>query len=163
MAGRGPAPKPADLRQRRNKASTNAHLPSEADSAENEVPDLPPLDCEDDDGSPVDWHPMVTEWWDSVWRSPMASEFVESDKRGGLFELALLRQGFWTATSRTGRLEAAREIRLQDVRFGLDAISRRRLQWEIDRGEEAAEKTKSRRVRKSAKPSKDPRGVLKVV
>lgn len=161
MAGRGPAPKPSALRQRRNRTTTSATLPSEAESARNEVPDLPPRDCEDDD----DWHPKVVEWWKAVWRSPMAVEFLDADMRGGLIVLAGLYQDFHTATSRTGRKDAATEIRLQEARYGLDPISRRRLQWEVARGEEAEKRRKGGKPPKAkkGKPAADPRAVLRAV
>lgn len=155
MAGRGPAPKPAAMRQRRNKTSTRAQLPTEAEAADYEVPDL----HDRDDGEA--WHPNVLEWWASVWRSPMAREFLDADMKGGLYLLADLHQLRWTATSRTALLDAAKEIRLQEVRFGLSPIDRRRLQWEIARGEEA-----ERRRSKAKSPQKsegDPRAALKAV
>ena len=156
----GPTPKPAHLRQRRNKTTTAATLPSSAESANFEVPDLPEL--KDELGDPVPWHAMVIEWWTSVWRSPMAAEFLGADMRGGLYELAVLRQDFWSADSASARRAAATEIRLQDERFGLSTIARRRLQWEIEKGESAAERTTKRRTRAKSAPKDDPRGVLKL-
>lgn len=156
MAGRGPPPKPAALRQRRNKTSTRAQLPTEAEAAGFEVPEL----HERDDGEA--WHPNVLEWWESIWRSPMAREFLDADMRGGLYLLADLHQVRWTTTSRTGLLEAAREIRLQEVRFGLSPIDRRRLQWEVARGEEA-ERRRSESKPPKANDGDDPRAALKAV
>lgn len=148
-------PKPDELRQRRNRSATKATLPTPEESAENEVPQLP----ERDGG----WHRMVTEWWESAWRSPMASEWLRSDMLGGLYEIAMLRQDFWTADSQGKRQAAASEIRLQEVRFGLSPIDRRRLQWTIEQGETAAERTAARREAKRPKPGKDPRAALKVI
>lgn len=153
----GPAPKPSSLRQRRNKTTTKASLPSTADAAEFEVPDLP--GCPDEEG----WHQYVIEWWEAVWRSPMAAELLDADQRGGLIVLARLYQDFHTATSRTARKEAATEIRLQEARYGLDPISRRRLQWEVARGEEAEKKRRSGRApKRDESDGEDPRSVLKV-
>lgn len=110
------------------------------------------------------WHPMVSAWWDSVWRSPMASEYLDTDMKGGLFQLAVLHQDFWTADSPGKRLSAAAEIRLQEVRFGLSPIDRRRLQWTVEQGEVAAERTEARRQSKRPpKAGTDPRSVLKAV
>lgn len=105
---------------------------------------------------------MVREWWASAWRSPMASEWLESDKRGGLFQVAVLHQDFWTAETPRERLMAAAEIRLQEVRFGLSPIDRRRLQWTIEQGETAAERTAARRESKRPRAGADPREVLKL-
>lgn len=93
----------------------------------------------------------------------MASEYLDSDMRGGLYRLALLYQDMWACETARDRLEAAKEIRLQEVGFGLSPIDRRRLQWEVEKGESAAEKTKTRRKRKRPPVTDDPRGVLKVV
>ena len=79
----------------------------------------------------------VVEWWDSVWRSPMASEFLDVDRRGGLYLIADLYQARWTADSASAIANISKEIRLQEARFGLSPIDRRRLQWEVARGEEA--------------------------
>ena len=158
MAGRGPPPKPSALRQRRNKTSTNASLPSAEEAAANEVPDLFPRD----DGMP--WHPMVIEWWESVWRSPMASEYLDADMKGGLYLLADLHQARWHAESRSGLIEASREIRLQEVRFGLSPVDRRRLQWEVARGEEAERKRRSPAPKAVSKEvGGDPRSALKAI
>jgi hypothetical protein len=117
-----------------------------------EVPDLP--------GERV-WHPLTESWWDDIWSSPMAPEFDHSDTHG-LFVLAMLVDAFWVEPS-TG---LAAEIRLQRQCFGLTPIDRRRLQWEIDRGEEAAQSTTKRRnaskptgARSRAKKT-DPRQML---
>lgn len=156
-------PKPSHLRQRRNKTSTAATLPSEAESARNRVPNLPKREG--------GWHPMVKDWWRSVWKSPMASEYLASDVRGGLYQLACLHQIFWQ-TNDLGLAGSAKlpglaaEIRLQEVRFGLSPIDRRRLQWEVERGEQATERTQSRKAKKAEPPkapAADPREVLRAV
>ena len=151
-----PIPKPPGMRQRRNKTTTRATLPSEAETANAKVPALPPISATEV------WHPMVVEWWASVWRSPMAVEYLESDKKD-LFVLARLHQDFWTATSSISRQSLAAEIRQQGQRFGLSPIDRRRLQWEIEKGERASQRTESRRKASKPDSKKDPRDVLKVV
>lgn len=165
MAGRGPPPKPAHLRQRKNKTPGEAQLSSAESSALNEVPELPGRSA-DSTGKTEPWHPMVVEWWSSVWRSPMASEYLDADKKGGLYLLADLHQARWDARDDPKLLkDIASEIRLQEVRFGLSPIDRSRLRWTIEQGETAAERTQSRRQAKVPKEpkGKDPRGVLKMV
>lgn len=152
-----PLPKPAHLRQRRNKTATRATLPSAAEASKNRVPALPKREG--------GWHPMVREWWRSVWQSPMASEYLDADVRGGLYLLADLHQARWMSQNDPRALVAlAAEIRLQEVRFGLSPIDRHRLQWEVERGETAAEKVSTRRSRTKAPPAPaaDPRDVLKI-
>jgi hypothetical protein len=91
----------------------------------------------------------------------MASEYLAADMKGGLYLLADLHQIRWTAKSPSQLIAAAAEIRHQEVRFGLSPIDRYRLQWSIDQGESAAERTKNRRKPK-ADSGVDPRSVLKV-
>lgn len=159
-----PRPKPDALRQRRNKVTTAAQLPTAEESATNEVPPLPDRSPKAD-GTTEPWHPMVVEWWESVWRSPMASEYVGPDIKGGLYMLADLHQLRWTVRDGMALKDIASEIRLQEVRFGLSPIDRQRLRWTIEQGEGAAERTEARRERKAppTKPVKDPRAVLKAI
>lgn len=105
---------------------------------------------------------MVIEWWETVWRSPMASEFLDADMRGGLYLLAELYQRRWTSEDTKEIREIAAEIRQQEVRFGLSPIDRRRLQWEVEKAESAVEKTQTRRQRQTATHAKDPRDVLRI-
>lgn len=156
MAGRGPAPKPAATRQRRNKKATKATLPPPSEAVENEVPPLPEREGE--------WHPMVMAWWSSVWCSPMASRYLDADV-GGLYLLADLYQKRWEARDDTGALvNLAKEIRLQEARYGLTPIDRSRLQWEVARAEEAEQKRPSRRTERAPEPpSGDPRAALKAI
>lgn len=144
----GPQPKPAARRSRPGrKTATAATLTAQTGSSM--APELPPLD----------WHPMTVVWWQELWASPMAPEYDESD-RHGLFKLAMLHNDFWTATSPTARIDVAKEIRLQEQRFGLSPLDRRRLQWEIERGAEAEERGRRRRTaptpEKTAKGRKKP-------
>lgn len=149
MGGRGPAPKPAQLRQRRNRRPGAATLEAPAHPR---VPRLPDLDG-------YEWHPLTRSWWRNVWRSPMAGEYLDTD-RDGLGRLAMLVNQFYV--ERDPKLLA--EIRLQEARFGLSPVDRSRLQWEVERGEEA------RRRRQPATPvsapvddAPDPRQLLRAV
>jgi hypothetical protein len=88
----------------------------------------------------------------------MAPEYDASDVHG-LYVLAELVDAFWNCESVTGRKDLSGEIRLQRQAFGLSPIDRRRLQWEIERGDEAAEagvRRRSSRVAK-AQAGADPR------
>lgn len=154
----GPPAKHPSVRARRNKTSTAATLRRDVSI---DAPNLP---------AGYDWHPMTVAWWADVWASPMAPEFDASD-RHGIFKLAMLQQDFWTAESARDRKEAAAEIRLQEQRFGLSPMDRRRLQWEIERTEDAKARGERRRGsvgQPPATPGKDgpggdPRGGLYAV
>ena len=122
---RGPAPKPAAQRRRRNKASTKAQLPVEG--RKGPVPSLP-------EG---EWSPLTLDWWQSVWASPMATQFLDTDYQE-LVRVAMLVEMFARDPSR----DLAAELRLQAARFGLSPIDRRRLDWEVEqKPDEAAVKS----------------------
>lgn len=135
----GPAPKSASTRARRNKVAGARTLQAAPDP---KVPELP-----EDAGA--EWHPMCRVWWNDIWKSPMAPEFDTSDIHG-LYALAMLVNAFWIEPSQA----LAAEIRLQRQCYGLTPIDRRRLQWEIERGEAAEQATADRR--KPAAPKSVP-------
>lgn len=151
-----PLPKPPELRQRRNKASTRATLPSVEESAKNEVPDLYPREK-----ATEVWHPRVVAWWAAAWKSPMASEWLDSDVLGLVYRTAELQQDFWSASDAHGRLAADMRIAKNEEKLGLSPIDRRRLQWEVEKAEQAEERTTARRARKQVS-GKDPRDILKI-
>lgn len=144
-----PTPKESSLRARRNKTTTRAVLSPRKNP---KIPALP---------TGVKWHQQVRNWWRRAWSSPMVPEWTDSDI-DALNMVALLLNTFWDAESTPNeRRGLAGEIRQLLAQCGLTPMSRRSLQWEIDRGEAAAEATASRRAGKApakkapAKP--DPR------
>lgn len=150
----GPPPKSSKTRQRRNKTSTRAKLRIAGEPPK--APELPEI-------ADRIWDRMTILWWRSVWASPMAAEFVEADHHG-LFKLALLEDDYWKAKSPTARKELASEIRLQRQCFGLTPLDRRRLQWEVEKVEDAQDKgRKRRRQPSSGKATSDPRRHLSAV
>lgn len=148
----GPSPKDPSTRARRNKTSTAATLRAIEGA---EIPPLPKRGG---------WHEMTAQWWNDLWRSPMAPEFDTSDMHG-LYHLALLVDDFWMAESSADRIKLAAELRQQGQRFGLSPIDRRRLQWEIERTEEARDKGAQRRAGRATEvrgvASGDPRNTLR--
>ncbi|WP_280476263.1 hypothetical protein [Nocardia farcinica] len=143
------ASKPASLRARRNKTATRATLRA-VDNPE--IPDLP---------EHLDWHPAVLAWWDDCWSSPMAPEWTESD-RHTLFLAARLMQQVWDGeTSPASRVTSATEARHLLRECGLTPMARRSLQWEIDRGETAAERTTQRRAARKPSAMPDPRRAMR--
>ncbi len=151
MAGRGPAPKPANLRQRRNKKAGAATLPApEADQVEKKK--IPALQNPDK----RKFHRLTRQWWRRVWESPMAGEYLPTDV-DGLARIALLVDSYYKRPDK----ELMSEIRLQEARFGLSPVDRSRLQWEVLKGEEAERKRKP--VRNTPPHKADPRGILGVV
>lgn len=150
----GPTPKPAATRQRRNKTATASKLTLAPSGIK--APTLPKR--KNDKGKFVKWHPRTLAWWESVWSSPMAPEYLDADVHG-LLTLAELEDEFHKTTETRVRLELVKEIRLQRQAFGLTPIDRRRLQWEVERVKDAETKP----AKKKGRPKKDPRDYLRAV
>src|SRR3954447_474908 len=140
MPGMGPPPKPygSAARHRWAKPKATAAVLHAPEPGEVPVPALPRRAP-----GTGDWHPLTTAWWRDVWASPMAREYDKSDQHG-LFALAMVVNDFWAASDARERREAAQEIRLQGQRYGLSPMDRRRLQWEIERADEARAKGRKR-------------------
>jgi len=157
MGGKGPAPKPANIRQRQNKKAGATTLSS--GQAQQGPPLLPPVRI---------YQALTVEWWRKVWASPMAPEYLETDI-DGLARLALLIDNFYILVNDPlawGKAkELLSEIRLQEARFGLSPVDRSRLQWEVQKGEEAQAKRQAAQQpkRSSAGAAGDPRALLGVV
>lgn len=148
MAGRGPAPKPAHLRQRTNKKAGHAALVM-LPMPSGDIPDIP-----NPDGRT--WHELTLKSWAHAWASPMASQWIETDW-DALGRLALLWDEFYKAPDADG----LKEIRLQSALFGLSPLDRSRLQWEVNRGEAAEKQQAQRQVRRTG--TNDPRRMLQAV
>lgn len=155
---RGPVPKDAASRQRRNKASTKAVLSAVVD---HDIPPMPPAEdwlpsvfgdqgqSDDADASKAyemltQWSPAVIRWWESIWSSPMSNEYHEADIHQLYLACFYLQQTLNPFAKITERLAAAKQHEAQVARFGLNPMSRRSLQWEIERSEEAMLKGKKR-------------------
>lgn len=135
-------PMPKHNPARRNKTSTHSTLTRDHNVT---APDLPDRE--------TGWHHLTVDWWRDIWASPMAPEFENSDIHG-LYVLADLVDAYWCEDSPRARAGLAAEIRLQRQCFGLSPIDRRRLQWEIERGSEASERTAKRRATRKPAPVK---------
>lgn len=152
----GPAPKPAATRQRTNRTTTAATFEA-APAARAELPPhrVSAITCQacplaawkhtrggfdEAEVEPHDyvprelgWRAATRKWWETIWASPIAAEWVDADVPG-LLALAVLVDEFWTTADRGVHAE----IRMASREFGLSPLSRRSLQWEIKRLAEPA-------------------------
>lgn len=147
MAGIGPPPKPAHLRRRTNKKAGFATLSAPENP---EIPAIPNPDGRE-------WHALTVEAWRNAWESPMSSQWLETDV-DALGRLALL----WDEFYKKPVALIMAEIRLQEQRFGLSPLDRSRLQWEVNRGEEA-ERKRQRATPQRRTGTDDPRVSLMAV
>ena len=148
MAGRGPAPKPAHLRQRTNRKAGSALILA---LDKPEIPVIPNPDARV-------WHPLTVTAWKHAWSSPMASQWIETDM-DALGRLAVMWDEFYTRPD----AKVLAEIRLQESRFGLSPLDRSRLQWEVAKGSEAEERQQRRRELPRRTGTADPRAILMAV
>jgi hypothetical protein len=93
-----------------------------------EALEIKPVAPHDFDPRPIPWRPTTVLWWDTIWASPMAEEWVDADVPG-LLALAILMDEFWVS----GDSKIHAEVRQAAREFGLSPFSRRQLQWEIKR------------------------------
>jgi hypothetical protein len=151
--------KDPSVRARRNKTTTRAVLKPQTN------PKVPPLP------KGIRWYPQVRDWWKRAWSSPMKPEWTESDV-DALYLAAKLQQQFWDPDTTPNVCRAlAGEIRQLFSQCGLTPMSRRSLQWEIERAESAQAATNARRAGTApakkaaakAAPPTDPRARFKVV
>jgi hypothetical protein len=149
MAGRGPAPKPADRRARRNADP----VPKRALLlVRQKAPALP------DD---LDWHPQTVAWWAMWAESELAKDFTATDW-SFLLDTALMHHAMWSK----GQWTLAAEVRLRVAKFGATPEDRARLRIIFEDADEASERGKQRRESAGVKQPKrdaDPRGVLRAV
>lgn len=152
----GPPPKDPRLRQRRNKVATAAKLTL---TGHQQAPAVAHRELPARSPGEAPWHPATQEFWGEVWASPMAHEYLPADVPG-LIILAKLVDRF-----HYGDTSLAAEIRLQRQCFGLTPLDRRRLQWEIERVEDAQRRRPTASGQAAAQPSavRDPRRTLRAV
>lgn len=150
-----PQPKHPSARARRNKTSTIAVLRAVENAR---IPDPP---------KHQDWHPLALDWWCSAWTSPMRQEWTESDEHG-IIRMLALQHAYWThfdSGEYRGLSSLENSFNASARMYGLSPMARRSLQWQIEQGEAAEEKTVQRRAKKSAskngiKALPDPREML---
>ncbi|MFJ9694956.1 hypothetical protein [Kitasatospora sp. NPDC101183] len=130
MAGRGPAPKDPATRRRRNTGA--APLLTLEPDEELRGPELPVGVLGEDDGQPIDWHPMTKLWWESWRTSAQAQTFTATDWRF-LVDTALMHHTMWAK----GRWEFASEVRLRAAKFGATPEDRMRLKIQVETPESA--------------------------
>lgn len=136
MAGRGPAPKPADKRARRNADPVPLRvLIAEAI----EQPALPGGTPVVIDGEVVhlDWPEQTRVWWQMWHDSPLSAEFTSTDW-SFLLDTAMMHAAYWR-----GDLKWAAELRQRVAKFGATPEDRARLRITFAAADEAEEKPRA--------------------
>lgn len=155
----GPTAKDSSVRARRNQTSTRAVLtkPEQNLDAEDETPKLPDT---------IEWYPDVLKWWADLWSSEARAEWIDADLHLLIVGARLYQMMLDPTTKVTAAKSLASEFRQIMVQFGLTAMARRSLQWEISKSdsEQSKSTTKKAPARKAAsKKTADPRARFRVV
>jgi hypothetical protein len=139
MAGRGPAPKPADKRLGNHAVEAATELTGGRVAA-------PRLTGR------AKLVPAARRWWDTWAKSPQAAQFIATDWLT-LEVIVRLVDDFHRAEDAKARKEIAGELRLQAAKLGATPEDRLRLRWRMsenagaeERSEKKAAKTKRRRT-----------------
>ena len=106
-------PKPADQRRNRNRKQAGEWIVLD-EVYSGPIPQLPKT---------FEWSDDTRRWWSSIWRSQMATQWLEADAEA-LSLLALVRQRFLE-----GDMRLAQEVRLASDDFGLTPKGRQRRRW----------------------------------
>ena len=106
-------PKPATQRRNRSRKLAGEWIVLD-EVYSGPVPQLPET---------LEWSDDTRRWWSEIWRSPMATQWLEADAEG-LSLLALVRQRFLE-----GDMRLAQEVRLASDDYGLTPKGRLRRRW----------------------------------
>ena len=110
-----PVPKPKDQRRNRNPKMAGDWVQLPNDGYQGSIPSVAGLGL----------NRASQRWWRAIWRSPMATQWVEGDIPA-LKELAILRQLLMN-----GQVSVAAEVRLRSDQFGLTPAGRQHRRWMI--------------------------------
>lgn len=149
MAGKGPAPKPANQRARNNKQ------PAPMRVVKSEPTPQPPLpECMPDGRF---WPPQTMEWWGMWGQDPLSAEFRPTDW-SELLDTAVIHGLYWM-----GNVKMGNELRLRTARFGATQEDRLRLRIQYATADEAETKRDNRKTRSGTGSASSQYNKLKAV
>lgn len=143
MAGRGPAPKPASKRARRNADPIPLTVVEAKPTAQPRLPVIY-MPVKQDDGSVkkvrFKWPEITKRWW-RMWReSPLSEDYTDSDW-SFLLDTAWIHAQYWL-----GDTKQAAELRLRVAKFGATPEDRARLRIVFATADEVESKRPSMSV-----------------
>ena len=96
------------------------------------------------------WSKPVIDWWESIWVSPMSSEFVNSDIHGLYLACMYLEESINPYNKATDRLKMGQAWEKTIQSYGLTPTARESLRWAISQGTQAENRTNQLRAQKQA-------------
>lgn len=145
MAGRGPAPKPADKRAGHSKDPIALRIVQAVVAAKPELPEFEVERTYRVDGDaftemvPFVWPAPTLSWWAMLDDHPLSAEFTDMDW-SYLLDTAMLHAEFWR-----GNTKHAPELRLREAKYGFTPEDRLRLRLQFAQTDEAESKVVTRR------------------
>lgn len=115
------------------------------------VPELPPAEQWTSTGV---WSKPVIAWWQDIHRSPMASEFTESDLHGLYVAANYLNEALNPRNNAAERLKLGQAWERAIKAYGLTPNARENLRWTISQAEQAEYRTRDLRAKKQTEPTK---------
>lgn len=103
------------------------------------------VDPYDEDLPAPEWSPAVVKWWEDIWTSPMASEFVKADYHGLYLGCYYLHESLNPFYKLSDRVSASKAFEATLKNFGLTPSAREGLRWQIAQGTAAQNRTNSLR------------------
>lgn len=100
----------------------------------------------------IEWHPVVIRWWEDVWDSPMAAEFIKSDLSNLHLAAKYLHHSVDPYTKPTDARAYADKFERTSKAYGLDPTARAGLRWTISQGEMGQQRTNQLRERGKQTP-----------
>lgn len=138
MAGRGPRPKPADRKVRRNKSTAATHV---IEFVPGEQPELPE--------GVLEWPDQTREWWQMWAESPLSNSFTQSDWLF-LLDTALLHGMLWS-----GDMSVMAELRIRVAKFGATPEDRARLRIQFADADDKDQKRDSSSSQEAPRTSRE--------
>lgn len=161
--GRPPKADGGKTGQRRQMRGKDPHAKKTLEAPNPEevvVPDLPnaadflsPWDMDPDDPArdDIQWSPIVVNWWNDIWTSPMSQEFVlPADLHGLYLGCYYLQRSIDPALKPGEQNNMSKSFDSVQKQYGLTPQARSTLKWQVAQGETAQQRTDDLRKRSNA-------------
>lgn len=112
-------------------------IPAPQGAAEETEPDFEPQ-----------WAKPVQDWWQSIWTSPMSSEFVDSDIHGLYMACVYMHESLNPYIRVADRIKNAQAWESTIAKYGLTPTARESLRWQVAQGTQAQNRTDQLRSQK---------------
>ena len=102
----------------------------------------------------VEWNPVVVQWWDAIWDSPMAGEFIKSDFTNLYLAAKYLHHSVDPYMKDTAARAYGDKFERVCKSYGLDPQARASLRWSISQGEMGQQRTNQLRKQGNGQEAK---------